>query len=139
MMPKWYFRTHKMHATIRLSAIVLAALGGVLAYQSPCAGSDKAPDWLRAAAQEKLPEYPKQDEAVAIVLLDEEQTTVKDNGKSNSMSGESTRSSAQRRATPLTVLRSSVSTMTRRLPISEPGRLCQRAMNWRSMTRMWWN
>lgn len=47
----------------------------------PCARADKAPEWLRAAAQEKLPEYPKQEEAVAIVLLDEQQTTVKDKGE----------------------------------------------------------
>lgn len=44
------------------------------------ARADKAPDWLRTAAQEKLPEYPKQDEAVAIVLLDEQQTIVRDKG-----------------------------------------------------------
>ena len=81
MMRKSCFRMHKMRETIRFSAIILAALGIVLAYQSPCAGADKAPDWLRAAAQEKLPEYPKQDEAVAIVVLDEEQTTVRDKGE----------------------------------------------------------
>jgi hypothetical protein len=81
MMRKLYFRMHKMRATIRFSAVILAALAGVLAGQSPCSGADKAPDWLRAAAQEKLPEYPKQDEAVAIVLLDEEQTTVRDKGE----------------------------------------------------------
>jgi transglutaminase-like putative cysteine protease len=40
--------------------------------------ADNAPDWLRAAAQEKLPDYPK--DAVAVVLLDEQITTVKDNG-----------------------------------------------------------
>jgi hypothetical protein len=72
---------HKMRATIRFSAIVLAATVGVALGRSPCAGADKAPDWLRAAAQEKLPEYPKQDEAVVIVLLDEQQTTVKDKGE----------------------------------------------------------
>jgi transglutaminase-like putative cysteine protease len=41
--------------------------------------ADSAPDWVRAAAQEKLPEYPK--ETLAIVLLDEQQTVVKDNGE----------------------------------------------------------
>ena len=40
--------------------------------------ADSAPDWLRAAAQDKLPEYPK--ETVAVVLLDEEEAIVKDNG-----------------------------------------------------------
>lgn len=39
---------------------------------------DKAPDWLRALAQEKLPVYAGN--PVAVALLDEEQTTVKDNG-----------------------------------------------------------
>lgn len=40
--------------------------------------SDNAPEWLRAAAQEKLPAYPA--DTVAVQLLDDEQTTVKDNG-----------------------------------------------------------
>lgn len=40
--------------------------------------ADNAPDWIRAAAQEKLPEYPK--ETVAVELLNENQTIVKDNG-----------------------------------------------------------
>jgi transglutaminase-like putative cysteine protease len=39
---------------------------------------DRAPDWLRALAQEKLPAYPNN--PVAVRLLDEEQTIVKDNG-----------------------------------------------------------
>jgi transglutaminase-like putative cysteine protease len=75
-----YFRMDKMRATTRFSALVLAALACVAGGYSPCARADKAPDWLRAAAQEKLPEYPKQAEAVAIVLLDEQQTTVRDKG-----------------------------------------------------------
>ena len=41
--------------------------------------ADTAPEWLRAAAQQTLPEYPK--DTVAVVLLDEQQTTVKDNGE----------------------------------------------------------
>jgi transglutaminase-like putative cysteine protease len=81
MRRKWCFRMHKMRATTRFSAIFLAAFASVLASQSPCAAADKAPDWLHAAAQEKLPEYPKQHEAVAIVLLDEQQTTVRDKGE----------------------------------------------------------
>jgi hypothetical protein len=31
--------------------------------------ADNAPDWVRAVAQEKLPEYPK--DTVAVVLLDD--------------------------------------------------------------------
>jgi hypothetical protein len=40
--------------------------------------ADSAPDWLRAAAAETLPDYPK--DAVAVMLLDELHATVKDNG-----------------------------------------------------------
>jgi hypothetical protein len=43
------------------------------------ASDSAAPDWLRAAAREILPQYPP--ETVAVVVLDEQQTTVKDNGK----------------------------------------------------------
>jgi transglutaminase-like putative cysteine protease len=46
----------------------------------PCAhASNSAPDWLSAAAQEKLPTYPNA--PVAVVLLDESQTTVNANGE----------------------------------------------------------
>jgi hypothetical protein len=41
--------------------------------------ADSAPDWLRAAAQQRLPEYDK--DTVAVILLDETQTTVHDNGE----------------------------------------------------------
>lgn len=41
--------------------------------------ADQAPDWLLAASQDKLPDYPKDTEAV--VLLEEQYTTVKDNGE----------------------------------------------------------
>ena len=41
--------------------------------------ADNAPDWLRAAAREPLPENTK--DAVAVVLLNDQQTTVKDNGE----------------------------------------------------------
>jgi len=62
-------------------AVALLALSAALALCgfTPSAKADKAPDWLRAAAQEKLPDYPK--DTVAVVLLDEAQTTVKDNGE----------------------------------------------------------
>ncbi|MGB9068741.1 MAG: hypothetical protein WCC21_09225, partial [Candidatus Acidiferrales bacterium] len=38
------------------------------------AAADSAPDWLRALAHEKLPDYP--DNPIAVQLLDEYQTTV---------------------------------------------------------------
>jgi hypothetical protein len=48
---------------------------------TPRAAADSAPDWLRAAAREKLPDYPP--ETVAVILIDELQTTVQDNGEIN--------------------------------------------------------
>ena len=69
-----------MRGTIEFSKLIWVAVAAVLLACVSNARADKAPDWLRAAAQEKLPEYPKQDEAVAIVLLDEQQTIVKDKG-----------------------------------------------------------
>jgi transglutaminase-like putative cysteine protease len=60
-------------------ALLAAALLLALVWFSPrTRAADSAPDWLRAAAAETLPEYPK--DAVAVVLLDELHTTVKDNG-----------------------------------------------------------
>jgi len=41
--------------------------------------ADSAPDWLRAAAQEKLPAYP--DNPVAVIVFSEVQTTVQDKGE----------------------------------------------------------
>lgn len=41
--------------------------------------SDSAPDWMRQAAQQKVPEYDK--DTVAVILLDEVQNTVRDNGE----------------------------------------------------------
>jgi hypothetical protein len=64
---------NRLKISLATAAIVLA-LGGA----APCFGGDNAPDWLHSAAQDKLPEYPK--DTVAVVLLDEQQVTVKDNG-----------------------------------------------------------
>jgi len=61
----------------------LAALGvmvltsGFSRFSAPVF-ADTAPEWLRAAAHQTLPDYPK--DTIGVVLLDEEQTTVKDNG-----------------------------------------------------------
>jgi transglutaminase-like putative cysteine protease len=41
--------------------------------------SNSAPDWLRAAAEDKLPSYPS--DTKAVILLDEIQTTVQDKGE----------------------------------------------------------
>src|SRR5271170_601487 len=67
-------------ATKRLAlAIALLVAGGALVVASPARAADAAPDWLRQAAQEKLPDYDK--ETVAVILLDEIQNTVRDNGE----------------------------------------------------------
>src|ERR1700685_3547665 len=60
--------------------MALLAVGAAMAvlWAAPRAAADSAPDWLRAAAREKLPEYPP--DTVAGELLDECQTTVQDNG-----------------------------------------------------------
>src|ERR1700752_238135 len=62
-------------------AALVALLSMAIALWRPksAMAADTAPDWLRAAAQDKLPEYPK--DTVAVVLLDEQFTTVKDNGE----------------------------------------------------------
>ncbi len=79
-MRKWFSKTRKPDILIRPVALggCLAALLAVCAFPRPAiAGS--APDWLRAAAQEKLPNFPK--DTKAVILLDETQITVQDNGE----------------------------------------------------------
>lgn len=75
---KWSFKMLNP-LTIRNAAVL--TLFAALFSHSPAAraGSDQAPDWLRAAAQLKLPDYDK--ETNAVILLDETQTTVRDNGE----------------------------------------------------------
>jgi Domain of Unknown Function with PDB structure (DUF3857)/Transglutaminase-like superfamily len=65
-------------AVATLAAVSVVALASTFGRLSPRVLADTAPDWLRAAAHQTLPEYPK--DAVAVVLLDEQMTTVKDNG-----------------------------------------------------------
>jgi hypothetical protein len=65
-------------AVAALPTLAAVALAAALSWFSPRVFADTAPDWLRAAAHQTLPEYPK--DTIAVVLLDEEQTTVKDNG-----------------------------------------------------------
>jgi transglutaminase-like putative cysteine protease len=67
----------KMPRTLKINLATAAAALALLC-SAPCVRADNAPDWLRTAAQEKLPDYPK--DAVAVVLLDDQITTVKDNG-----------------------------------------------------------
>jgi hypothetical protein len=51
----------------------------VLGLPSPMKAADKAPDWMHEAARQTLPAYPP--ETVAVILLDERNTTIKDNGE----------------------------------------------------------
>ena len=59
------------------------ALGLVLATlivaAAPRVAADNAPDWLRAAAQQKIPSYDK--DTSAVILLDETQITIQANGE----------------------------------------------------------
>ncbi|MGC1629016.1 MAG: DUF3857 and transglutaminase domain-containing protein [Candidatus Acidiferrales bacterium] len=64
---------------INLALLTLAILLALAWFSPRTHAADTAPDWLRAAAQDKLPDYPK--EAVAVVLLDDVQIVVKDNGE----------------------------------------------------------
>jgi transglutaminase-like putative cysteine protease len=68
----------KMPNPLKIS-LAAAAFAVTLACAAPCLAGDTAPDWLRTAAQEKLPAY--EHDPVAVVLLDEQQVTVKDNGE----------------------------------------------------------
>jgi uncharacterized protein DUF3857/transglutaminase superfamily protein len=61
----------------RWLAILAAALA--MAAAAPSVRADSAPDWLRAAAKDSLPNYPNS--PIAVVLLDEFQTTVQANGQ----------------------------------------------------------
>lgn len=63
------------------SSIPFALLAATLlcCFAAHAKAGDPAPDWLRAAAQEKLPAYDK--DTVAVILLDETQTTVQSNGE----------------------------------------------------------
>jgi transglutaminase-like putative cysteine protease len=70
----------KMSKPLTISIGTLVALITSLAFTPPArAGSDTAPDWLRAAAQEKLPDYDK--DTNAVILLREIRTTVHENGE----------------------------------------------------------
>ncbi len=73
-----FFRTRRLPKTTKWGlalwiSIAMACLPRV------AVAADSAPEWLRTAAQQKLPEYEK--DTVAVILLDETQTTVRDNGQ----------------------------------------------------------
>lgn len=81
-MPEFSFKMRRPPEITKLfvlAGLCVAALIALVAVTPRAQASDSAPDWLRAAAQEKLPSYP--DAPVAVVLLDELQTTVDTNGE----------------------------------------------------------
>ncbi len=84
MKPNSYLQVRPRQKAISVSLLVAAALVGALAWFVVSAHADSAPDWLRAAAKEKLPDYPK--DTVAVMLLDDGQFTVKDNGDTERVS-----------------------------------------------------
>jgi transglutaminase-like putative cysteine protease len=76
---KWCFR---MRPRRKITSLALALAGAVAllpCFAHPAFAADSAPEWLRAAAQQKLPVYDK--DTVAVILLDETQVTVRDNGE----------------------------------------------------------
>lgn len=62
----------------RTSRLVVGLAGSCFLFVAPAARAG-APDWLRAAAQQQLPEYPKNTEGV--ILYDEQITTVKNDNE----------------------------------------------------------
>lgn len=81
MMPRWFWNTNKPASSINFGAIaaflfLIVAMCGCVPAHAGSRGS--APDWLRAAAQEKLPDYPK--DTKAVILLDDRTITVQSNG-----------------------------------------------------------
>lgn len=66
----------------RLSAVIVATCAALGLAPGSKADKNAAPEWLRAAASEKLPEYPHRPDnsPESILLLDEAQINVKDNG-----------------------------------------------------------
>jgi hypothetical protein len=74
---KWYFKMRNP-LTIRIAAL-LVFVAAIFCSAATRASAGNAPDWLRAAAQEKLPDYDK--DVNAVILLDETQTTVRDSGE----------------------------------------------------------
>ena len=78
-MHEWCFRMRLLRKTTSAAVAFAAAAASLALLSPPRLAADSAPDWLRAAAQQKLPDYDK--DTVAVILLDETQVTVRDNGE----------------------------------------------------------
>jgi hypothetical protein len=79
-MRRWFSQPSKPVSFIRLGAVA----GCLASFIFGCAvvhasESDSAPEWLRAAAQEKLPDFPK--DTKAVILFDEKLITVQSDGE----------------------------------------------------------
>src|SRR5271170_2920415 len=63
------------------SPLLLAAAAVLFSFGpgAPRAAADNAPEWMHAAARDTMP--PAEKDAVAVILLDETVTTVKENGE----------------------------------------------------------
>jgi hypothetical protein len=72
-------RIRRREAISRAAGLACGAMVVLLWLTPNARASDSAPDWLRAAAQQQLPAYPN--DPVAVVLLDEVQTTVQNSGE----------------------------------------------------------
>jgi transglutaminase-like putative cysteine protease len=72
---KWFFRMPRRLRTTSLGLLILI----IPLIPSPSLAADSAPDWMRSAAAERVPDYDK--DTVAVILLDETETTVHDNGQ----------------------------------------------------------
>src|SRR5580700_5246036 len=79
MMPRLFFNMTSRPKITSALALMISAIVASLLWMPHQVQADNTPDWLRLAAQDKLPDYPK--DTVAVILLDEQQTIVKDNGE----------------------------------------------------------
>jgi transglutaminase-like putative cysteine protease len=77
--PRSFFKMLNRRKIISAVALGLSAAAILAVASLPShVQADTAPEWLRTAAQDNLPKYPE--DTVAVTLLSEQQTTVKDNG-----------------------------------------------------------
>lgn len=86
---RWSSRTRSQPKIISRAASVVLAAATFAGLAPRVRANDSAPDWLRAAAQQKLPEYDK--DTNAVILLDETQTTVQNNGQIDTLHREAIR------------------------------------------------
>src|SRR5271163_327811 len=73
-----FYREAMWRRKIRIAGLAAAWLAGAAFFAPAALRADSAPDWLRAAAQDPLPQYPK--DTVAVILVEEQLTNVKDKG-----------------------------------------------------------